>query len=123
MALIKWFLLFMGTSIGAMFAAALCIAILAHNLRRKRAAQFPVPISVNYHFTRECNKACGFCFHTAKTSHLASIEEAKRGLALLKQAGMKKINFAGGEPFLKHKFLGESRKALGATEGTEGRGS
>src|SRR5688500_5451137 len=24
-----------------------------------------VPVSVNYHFTRRCNKACGFCFHTA----------------------------------------------------------
>ena len=27
-----------------------------------------IPISVNRHFTRQCNKTCGFCFHTAKTS-------------------------------------------------------
>jgi len=46
-----------------------------------------VPRSVNYHFTRQCNYKCGFCFHTAKTSHLLELEEAKRGLRLLKQAG------------------------------------
>ncbi len=64
------------------------------------------PVSVNYHFTRQCNKSCGFCFHTATTSHKQPIEQAKRGLALLKAAGMKKINFAGGEPFLYKKLLG-----------------
>lgn len=79
-------------------------------------------MSVNYHFTRKCNKECGFCFHTAKvsrnnlihvfqlttlqTSFVLPLEEAKRGLLLLKKAGMKKINFAGGEPFLYPKFLG-----------------
>ncbi|KAK5165806.1 uncharacterized protein LTR77_008729 [Saxophila tyrrhenica] len=63
------------------------------------------PISVNYHFTRKCNKVCGFCFHTEKTSHVASEEDMKRGLKLLKIAGMKKINFAGGEPFLYPKQL------------------
>ncbi|KKP03548.1 hypothetical protein THAR02_04355 [Trichoderma harzianum] len=66
-----------------------------------------VPVSVNYHFTRKCNKDCLFCFHTATTSHIEKPENAKRGLTLLKQAGMKKINFAGGEPFLYPKFLGE----------------
>lgn len=25
----------------------------------------PIPISVNYHFTRQCNASCAFCFHTA----------------------------------------------------------
>ena len=29
-----------------------------------------VPVSVNYHFTRQCNYSCGFCFHTAKTSYV-----------------------------------------------------
>ena len=46
-----------------------------------------VPQSVNYHFTRQCNYKCGFCFHTAKTSYLLEIEDAKRGLKLLKDAG------------------------------------
>ncbi|PTB61997.1 radical SAM enzyme [Trichoderma citrinoviride] len=65
------------------------------------------PVSVNYHFSRKCNKECLFCFHTATTSHIESQENAKRGLKLLKEAGMKKCNFAGGEPFLYPKFLGE----------------
>ena len=63
------------------------------------------PISVNYHFTRKCNKVCGFCFQTEKTSHVATEEDMKRGLQLLKDAGMRKINFAGGEPFLYPKQL------------------
>jgi len=27
-----------------------------------------IPISVNYHFTRKCNRTCGFCLHTEKVS-------------------------------------------------------
>jgi hypothetical protein len=46
-----------------------------------------IPRSVNYHLTRQCNYECGFCFHTAKTSFVLPIEEAKRGLRLLKDAG------------------------------------
>jgi sulfatase maturation enzyme AslB (radical SAM superfamily) len=65
------------------------------------------PLSVNYHFSRKCNYQCGFCFHTAKTSHVLSLAQAKSGLLKLKEAGMKKINFAGGEPFLFPVFLGE----------------
>ena len=66
-----------------------------------------VPESVNYHFTRRCNYECKFCFHTSKTSSVLPLEEAQRGLRLLSDAGMKKINFSGGEPFLHAKFLGE----------------
>ncbi|XP_036119253.1 radical S-adenosyl methionine domain-containing protein 2 isoform X1 [Molossus molossus] len=67
------------------------------------------PTSVNYHFTRQCNYKCGFCFHTAKTSFVLPLDEAKRGLRLLKDAGMEKINFSGGEPFLQDRgqYLGE----------------
>ena len=46
-----------------------------------------IPRSVNYHFTRKCNYNCGFCFHTAKTSFVLPIDEAKRGLCMLKEAG------------------------------------
>jgi len=35
------------------------------------------------------------------------LEKAKRGLYLLKEAGMEKLNFSGGEPFLQPKFMGE----------------
>jgi radical S-adenosyl methionine domain-containing protein 2 len=45
------------------------------------------PISVNYHLTRQCNYRCGFCFHTAKTSYVLPIDEAKKGLTLLKENG------------------------------------
>lgn len=38
-----------------------------------------IPVSVNFHFTRKCNYECGFCFHTAKTSHITPLEDAKRG--------------------------------------------
>jgi radical S-adenosyl methionine domain-containing protein 2 len=65
------------------------------------------PVSVNYHFSRKCNYECGFCFHTEKTSSILSLDEAKRGMKLLKEAGMKKLNFAGGEPFLYPMFLRE----------------
>ncbi|KAI5288722.1 hypothetical protein KEM54_004957 [Ascosphaera aggregata] len=68
--------------------------------------QRTVPLSVNYHFTRECNKDCGFCFFTAKSSFTLSEDDARRGLRLLREAGTKKINFAGGEPCLNEKFLG-----------------
>lgn len=63
--------------------------------------------SVNYHISRQCNYSCKFCFHTNKNSKMVPLEEAKRGLRLLKEAGMKKINFAGGEPFLHKVFLNE----------------
>ena len=65
----------------------------------------PTPVSVNYHFTRKCNKSCGFCFHTEKSSHVASEEHMTEALQMLKDAGMRKINFAGGEPFLYPKKL------------------
>lgn len=51
--------------------------------------------------------AIGFCFHTAKTSHVETLSNAKKGIALLKASGMKKINFAGGEPFMNAEFLGQ----------------
>ncbi|GLV31340.1 hypothetical protein CBL_11071 [Carabus blaptoides fortunei] len=68
-----------------------------------------VPQSVNYHFTRKCNYECGFCFHTAKTSYVLPLEDAKRGLRMLKTCGMEKINFSGGEPFIHNRgrYLGE----------------
>lgn len=89
-----------------LIAMILCVASLAHFMYR-RVVKTPVPVSVNYFLTRRCNKECGFCFHTAKTSNTAPLEDAKRALALLKHAGMRKINFAGGEPFINPKFLGD----------------
>ncbi|XP_075413265.1 S-adenosylmethionine-dependent nucleotide dehydratase RSAD2 isoform X1 [Tenrec ecaudatus] len=78
--------------------------------KESQAEDLPItPTSVNYHFTRRCNYKCGFCFHTAKTSFVLPLVEAKRGLLLLKDAGMEKINFSGGEPFIhdRGEYLGE----------------
>ena len=47
---------------------------------------------VNYHLTRQCNYQCGFCFHTAKTSYVLTIDEAKRGLQLLADYGLMYIS-------------------------------
>jgi radical S-adenosyl methionine domain-containing protein 2 len=63
--------------------------------------------SVNYFISRACNYSCKFCFHTQKNSQHLSLEQAKLGLQMLRAAGTEKINFAGGEPFLHAKFLGE----------------
>ena len=52
-----------------------------------KARGVTIPQSVNYHFTRQCNYHCGFCFHTAKTSFVLPIDEAKHGLDLLRDAG------------------------------------
>uniref|UniRef100_A0A452T9P3 S-adenosylmethionine-dependent nucleotide dehydratase RSAD2 n=1 Tax=Ursus maritimus TaxID=29073 RepID=A0A452T9P3_URSMA len=73
------------------------------------ADQPTTPTSVNYHFTRQCNYKCGFCFHTAKTSFVLPLAEAKRGLRLLQEAGMEKINDSGGEPFIhdRGEYLGK----------------
>lgn len=46
-----------------------------------------IPKSVNYHYTRKCNYTCGFCFHTARTSDFLTLDEAKKGLRMLKIAG------------------------------------
>jgi radical S-adenosyl methionine domain-containing protein 2 len=65
------------------------------------------PLSVNYFISRVCNYSCGFCFHTAKTKDMLPLDKAKEGLRMLQDYGLCKINFAGGEPFLQPKYLGE----------------
>jgi len=95
--------------------AALLLVVYAYRCTRARAS-LPasavlqkdeiIPVSVNYFFTRHCNAECGFCFHTETSSYKLPLPEAQKGLRLLAEAGMKKINFAGGEPFLYPKYLG-----------------
>ena len=58
------------------------------------------PVSVNYFPSRKCNYTCGFCFHTETSSYVLPVDQVKHGLRLLKEAGMRKLNIAGGEPFL-----------------------
>jgi len=52
------------------------------------------------YFTRKCNKVFHFYFNTEKSNHIASDHEWKRRLKFIKDADMRKINIAGGEPFL-----------------------
>ncbi len=49
---------------------------------------------------RNTNLAIVFVLTSLSNKAFLFCEDAKRGLALLKDAGMKKINFSGGEPFL-----------------------
>lgn len=91
-----------------MFAITACLIIIISVtfwvLNRRTS---PVPISVNYFLHRKCNYQCKFCFHTAKTADILPLEKAKEGLTLLKKAGMRKLNFSGGEPFFKAGYLGK----------------
>lgn len=83
-------------------AAAVAVAVPREIAVAAAANSAPAlqPKSVNYHFTRQCNYTCGFCFHTAKSPSHLPLESAKRGLHMLRDAGMEKINFSGGEPLL-----------------------
>ncbi|KAF1977951.1 radical SAM enzyme [Bimuria novae-zelandiae CBS 107.79] len=79
-------------------------------LYKRLTDKVTIPKSVNYHYTRKCNAECGFCFHTELSSHHEKLPNAFTALRLLKEAGMEKVNFAGGEPFLYPKHLGKMCK-------------
>ena len=65
-----------------------------------------VPALIKYRITTKCNSKCNFCSHRVKTtSHVQSLDNIKRGLLLLKQAGMKRIVFTGGEPLMHPSLL------------------
>lgn len=69
-----------------------------------------VPISVNWFPNRRCNYECHFCFHTNKNEFILPLEDAKHGLRMLSDAGMKKLNISGGEPFLQPRYIGDAFK-------------
>jgi hypothetical protein len=85
--------LFQATLLSAFLLSLIIIVAKWMKLLKKPEEVFP--ISVNYFFTRKCNLSCGFCFYVEKTSIVTLTEDAKRGMLLLKEAGMKKVNFAG----------------------------
>lgn len=72
----------------------------AKNGDSRRKEDDITPKSVNYHFTRKCNYECGFCFHTAKTSYMLNLTDAKQGLNMLKNAGNQKIVLAKNRKYL-----------------------
>ncbi|CAD5257367.1 MULTISPECIES: viperin family antiviral radical SAM protein [unclassified Imperialibacter] len=61
--------------------------------------------AVNYHLNRNCNMHCKFCFATFRDIDHAN-SRMEEHISIIKQcalAGIRKINFAGGEPtLLKH---------------------
>lgn len=68
-------------------------------------------VGINFHFTRSCNFNCRFCYFTKNKSPLLSLQQQIFILRSAKEEGAEKINFAGGEPFLYPKRLGELVKA------------
>ena len=60
-------------------------------------------LSVNFHVNKECNARCKYCFagfaDVNKANTLADADR-RRLIDLLVDAGVEKINFAGGEPTL-----------------------
>ncbi|KAG8215684.1 hypothetical protein J3R82DRAFT_7558 [Butyriboletus roseoflavus] len=66
-----------------------------------------VPVSVNWFPHRVCNYKCDFCFHTSTNDYILPLDDAKYALRLLANAGMKKLNISGGEPFLQPRYIGE----------------
>lgn len=66
-----------------------------------------VPVAVNYHLYKPCNARCRFCFATFRDVHgQLGLEDARRLMGALWDAGTEKLNFAGGEPTL-HPHIGE----------------
>jgi len=65
------------------------------------------PNSINFHVWLECNYRCKFCFAAFNDlSYILSKEQALRLITLMRDWGVEKINFAGGEPTL-CPYLGE----------------
>mmetsp|Transcript_56279 Transcript_56279/g.131868 ORF Transcript_56279/g.131868 Transcript_56279/m.131868 type:complete len:344 (-) Transcript_56279:95-1126(-) len=92
-------------------ATIVAVAALTSAWRKKEVLQEKCQktnglLSVNYHFLRECNYGCKFCFHTDLRSEWVGLDKAREAIQKLHEAGTEKLNFSGGEPFLKAKDLG-----------------
>lgn len=58
--------------------------------------------TASFHIVKPCNMKCKFCYATFDDMHVTMIseDEAKDVIIKLKNAGLEKITFAGGEPML-----------------------
>ena len=76
--------------------------------------------TASFHIVKPCNMQCKFCYATFDDMHITkqlSKESTFRILDRLKEAGLQKITFAGGEPLL-YKHIHESiiySKEIGLT--------
>lgn len=76
------------------------------------------PVSVSWHVWPFCNYDCKFCFATFRDAReVLPVEQAARIPALLRDAGTRKLTFAGGEPTLHPDLPGllAASKAVGLT--------
>lgn len=73
--------------------------------------------SVNWHLTSACNYSCRFCFVQNLKECPVGFDNGLKLIQTLADAGMDKINFAGGEPLLHPRLLDYCRAAkdLGLT--------
>jgi len=66
--------------------------------------------SVNWHILKNCNYNCVFCFSAFKdVERILNKQDSFSVLEKLKEVGVEKITFTGGEPLL-HPFLGSLLK-------------
>lgn len=76
--------------------------------------------TVSFHIIKPCNMKCKFCyakFEDFKVSNQLTLDESMLIIKKLKDAGVQKITFAGGEPLL-YKYLDQCiiyAKSLGIT--------
>jgi len=65
--------------------------------------------TINFHFIEECNYRCVFCYANYPANRKKEILSDDEKMALIEQIGkdgrFRKINFAGGEPFLYERLL------------------
>ena len=81
--------------------------------------------SANLHITGRCNYHCGFCFDKNLKRSTMTPEEWEPILRKLKEEGVTKVNFAGGEPTMHPQFIELCRltKSMGFTVSVISNGS
>jgi MoaA/NifB/PqqE/SkfB family radical SAM enzyme len=80
------------------------------------AAGPDLPPSVCVRVTRACNARCPFCLAPPR-GHGVSLDDIRRRLAWLAQAGVRKVNLSGGEPTIRNDLpaIVSAVRALGMT--------
>ncbi len=70
-----------------------------------------IPDTMNWHITYQCNYMCSFCFFRNPEGRIPqaprlgmTLEQAYGILEKVKEAGIRRINYAGGEPTLVREF-------------------
>ncbi len=61
--------------------------------------------SANWHLTTRCNYACKFCFIQNLDSEIRDLKNIEEILVKLRDIGIDKINFVGGEPIMHPLFF------------------